>query len=296
LHGKGNKKLTAFFFAFFWVLSISSVISLEMQVLPSEKLIPGSAVIIIIKGINGTAAKLNIGGNDIPLVYLSNGEAMALWGLDLHVRGKMNAVFADGKGKINKEIIVEDYEFPAEMLTLPPDKVFLSEKDLMRVEKEKEVLDNIWNLVSPEKLWNGMFMLPVGGAPGSRFGLRRIINGEERNPHTGMDIIAAEGTPVMAVNRGKVIFEGDLFFSGNSVVIDHGLGLYSMFFHLSKVLVKVGDLLEKGTPIGYVGATGRVSGPHLHFGFRLLNAKIDPQSMLNLNLDSGRQERGITGP
>jgi murein DD-endopeptidase MepM/ murein hydrolase activator NlpD len=126
--------------------------------------------------------------------------------------------------------------------------------------------------------------MPTEGSVQYTFGRRRVINGQPRNPHTGEDISAPQGAPVAAINYGTVRLVADQFFSGKSVVIDHGLGLYSMYFHLSEIAVRVGDLVAKSQVIGAVGATGRASGPHLHWGVRLNGARVNPLS-LNIALN-----------
>lgn len=118
--------------------------------------------------------------------------------------------------------------------------------------------------------------LPAGG----RFGSRRIFNGQPRSPHTGADYAAAEGTPVLAAAAGKVVLAADLFFSGGSVFIDHGGGLVTMYFHLSAIEVREGEEVAQGQPVGRVGATGRATGPHLHFGLRWHGARVDPAGLL----------------
>ena len=117
----------------------------------------------------------------------------------------------------------------------------------------------------------------------SPFGCRCIINDMERSPHSGVDLKASEGTPVKATNRGIVVLVADHFFSGLSVVIDHGGGMQSMYFHLSEVLVQAGELLEKGTIIGLSGSSGRVTGPHLHFGIRLNGGRVNPIKLIEIS-------------
>ena len=118
------------------------------------------------------------------------------------------------------------------------------------------------------------------GRPGSRFGLRRWINGERKNSHTGMDIKAPEGQPVKAANSGRVALVGDFFFAGRAVFLDHGQGVYTMYFHLSKIDVEEGQKVSKGEVLGLVGMTGRATGPHLHWGARLGGARVDPASLV----------------
>ena len=120
------------------------------------------------------------------------------------------------------------------------------------------------------------------GQATSAFGSRSVFNGQPRNPHSGADFRAAEGTPIAAPNAGKVVLTGDTYFSGGSVILDHGWGLYSYFAHLSKILVEEGDLIELGQVVGRAGATGRVTGPHLHWTLRLCGARVDPLSVIEI--------------
>ena len=176
-------------------------------------------------------------------------------------------------------------KFPEEHLTLPESKVSLSGETLKRVRKDQAAIGALWPKVTNERLWDGPFLLPVQGRQGSRFGLRRWINGKPRNFHTGMDIKSPEGTPVKASNTGRVALVGDFFFSGQSVFIDHGKGLYSMYFHLSKIRVQSEERIEKGEILGWVGQTGRSSGPHLHWGIRLGGARVDPELLITRTQD-----------
>jgi murein DD-endopeptidase MepM/ murein hydrolase activator NlpD len=175
-------------------------------------------------------------------------------------------------------VIVKKTEFASQSLSLPDKQVDLDPETLRRVETEQSTMLAAMQPVTP-RLWDGEFVMPTAGDVQHTFGRRRVINGQNRNPHTGEDISAPVGAPVAAINRGTVRLVTDQFFSGKSVVIDHGLGLYSMYFHLSEVSVRVGDVVAKSQPIGAVGATGRVSGPHLHWGVRLNGARLNPLSL-----------------
>ena len=123
-------------------------------------------------------------------------------------------------------------------------------------------------------------MAPVSGPPNSSFGKRSILNGQPRSPHSGTDFSGATGASVKAPNSGRVVLVGDLYYSGNTVILDHGLGLYSYFAHLSKALVAEGQMLKQGDILGEIGATGRVTGPHLHWAVRLKRTRVDPLSLL----------------
>ncbi|MCA9479450.1 MAG: M23 family metallopeptidase, partial [Nitrospira sp.] len=135
-----------------------------------------------------------------------------------------------------------------------------------------------------DPLWNGPFLEPVNGKITGVFGSRRIINGQPRRPHSGEDIAAPKGTPVLAINSGTVSLAVDHFFSGKGVVLDHGLGVFSMYFHLSEINVQNGQPVQKGEAIGKVGASGRATGPHLHWGVRVNGSRVNPFALTTLPL------------
>jgi len=160
--------------------------------------------------------------------------------------------------------------------------VELDAKTLERVDREARRLETLFQTFRDEKLWSGSFIRPVGGELSERFGVNRIINGQQRSPHVGIDLRSDEGVPVLACNSGMVVLVDDLFFSGKSILLDHGWGLYSMYFHLSETSVKEGDRVDKGATLGRVGSTGRSTGPHLHWGIRINGARVDPLSLLKI--------------
>jgi murein DD-endopeptidase MepM/ murein hydrolase activator NlpD len=190
----------------------------------------------------------------------------------------MRLSFEDGHERPSAEtIVVGTKQFPTTALTVAPGYVDLSPEDQARAERESRKIAAIYATLTPEMLWDEPFVVPIEGASGGRnFGHRRVFNGEPRAPHSGTDLRASTGTPVRAANRGRIVLAENLFFSGNAVFVDHGLGLYSVYLHLSRIDVRPGDLVERGRPIGLAGATGRVTGPHLHWGVRILDARVDP--------------------
>lgn len=179
-------------------------------------------------------------------------------------------------------VLVLKQAYPEQRLTLPKAMVDLDQKTLVRVKAEAQALRQAFESVVPRPLWKGRFLEPVRGRISGRFGSRRIINGQPRSPHSGEDVAAPEGTPVAAMNHGIVRLTINHFFTGKGVIVDHGLGLFSMYFHLSAVDVEQNQTIQKGQIIGKVGSTGRATGPHLHWGVRLNGARVDPYSLLAL--------------
>jgi murein DD-endopeptidase MepM/ murein hydrolase activator NlpD len=178
------------------------------------------------------------------------------------------------------EVVKE--KFRVEHLTLPKDKVDLDEQGLARWKAEQEHVKEALAADSQSRLWQPSFVEPVSGKRTGIFGSVRIMNGQARNPHNGEDIGAPTGTDVAATNDGVVRLTVDHIFSGKGIFLDHGLGFYSMYFHLAEVLVKEGEAVKTGQVIGKVGATGRATGPHLHWGVKLNGARVNPYALLDL--------------
>jgi murein DD-endopeptidase MepM/ murein hydrolase activator NlpD len=183
-------------------------------------------------------------------------------------------------------------KFHVERLTLPKNKVDLDEKSLARWQAEQAQVKEMLANDSRTKFWQAGFVEPVSGKRTGIFGSVRIMNGQARNPHNGEDIGAPLGTEVVATNDGIVRLTVDHVFSGKGVFLDHGLGLYSMYFHLSEVLVKDGDVVKAGEIVGKVGATGRATGPHLHWGVKLNGARVNPYALLDLPFKGSVQSAG----
>lgn len=183
---------------------------------------------------------------------------------------------------LNYSVAVLKEKFHVEHLTLPKDKVDLDEKTLARWKTEQEQVKTALASDSQTRLWKPGFIEPVNGKRTGIFGSVRIMNGQPRNPHNGEDIGAPLGTPVAATNDGVVKLTVDHFFSGKGIFLDHGLGFYSMYFHLSEVLVKDGEVVKAGQIVGKVGASGRATGPHLHWGVKLNGARVNPYVLLDL--------------
>jgi len=180
-------------------------------------------------------------------------------------------------------VAVRKGRFATESLRVENEFVEPNPEQVKRADEERQRLREIFDRVTSERLWNGKFRVPLDGvSTGGNFGKRRILNGKPGSPHGGVDFPAITGTPVHAAQRGRVALAEELFFSGNTVVVDHGLGIYTFYGHLSEIDVKVGDDLETGAVLGKVGATGRVTGPHLHWGLTVERARVNPLQIVRL--------------
>lgn len=174
---------------------------------------------------------------------------------------------------------VIDGKYRSETLTVDEKKVSPPKKVMKRIIKEVKEIGAIYKVSTPEKLWSGPFVLPLNSEVTSPFGNKRIYNGHMKNFHQGLDLRARTPLPIRAPADGKVVLAKDLYFTGNTVILDHGYGLYTIYGHMSKLGVKVGDKVSLQTVLGLSGATGRASGPHLHWGGVLMKKKFNPQDL-----------------
>lgn len=190
-----------------------------------------------------------------------------------------------GKEYIQTQIPVLEKKFPLKKLWVPREFVIPPVEFHERIKKEAELLRALYGEITPQWQGEGRFILPSSGRARQNFGERRIYNDIKRSTHTGVDISSPYGKPVIASNSGRVVLARDLYFAGETVIIDHGLGLFTVYCHFSKIKVKEGDRVKKGELIGEIGTTGRVTGPHLHWAVKLSGNRVDPFSLLSLNLD-----------
>jgi len=178
---------------------------------------------------------------------------------------------------------VKEGHFATENLTVKKQFVEPNPEQEARAEAETKRLREIYGRVTPQRLWDGPFRMPLDGdVRGSNFGKRRVLNGHPGSPHSGVDFPAPTGTLVHAAQKGRVVLAEDLFFSGNTVIVDHGLGIYTLYCHFSEIDAKVGDEVAAGTVLGKVGATGRVTGPHLHWGLEVQRARVNALDLLTV--------------
>jgi murein DD-endopeptidase MepM/ murein hydrolase activator NlpD len=234
--------------------------------------------------------RLRVGNRHVALGAPNDVLPRTLWiGVDLEQPPGPLEVVLDGMAResvsvtARTRLTVVDANYPVQRLTVPRSFTELDAATLARITAEKATLDRLWEAVTPTRMWRAPFRPPLDdGAHGSGFGLRRVINGEPRAPHTGVDFSVPAGTPVLAANAGLVVLAEEHFFAGRSLVLDHGEGLYTMYFHLQESVVAAGRRVAQGELIGRVGKTGRATGPHLHWGARLHGARIDPAALLHL--------------
>jgi murein DD-endopeptidase MepM/ murein hydrolase activator NlpD len=245
--------------------------------------VQGQAVLVALPAAAGeVAAELIWQDQRAPLLRRDD-RWLALIGVDLDVAPgdydvSIRYTLSDGAVRSAREVLsVAKGQYPETRLEVEQRYVDLSPEDAQRAARESRHIAEIYELRSDETDWLEPFAAPLPGVAGGRnFGHRRFFNGQPRDPHSGADLRAAEGTTVFAANGGRIVLAENLFFSGNAVFIDHGAGIISVYLHLSRIDVSVGERVEQGEPIGLAGATGRVTGPHLHWGIRVLDARVDP--------------------
>ncbi len=250
----------------------------------SSKLDPGSATILRISGAEpGSRFKGWLNNKDFPMTP----DGAALIALDMEQKPgiadlKVEITAPDGRRtSLQKSLAVMRRPYKAEYLTLPKRKVNLNDKDLTRAGKETTMIRNTYKRRGGRIGYLEGFSLPFKGRISGIFGSRRILNGQPRKPHAGVDLAAPRGTEIRTTAPGTVALagRGAFFFTGNTVVVDHGDGIVSLYSHLHKVHVKENQWLPRGTVIGTVGSTGRATGPHLHWGIFVRGDRVDPLRM-----------------
>jgi murein DD-endopeptidase MepM/ murein hydrolase activator NlpD len=245
--------------------------------LPRENVVPGGLKIIRLDARGAALPYVDADGHRA-LVIQDGTEWVAVIGIPLSAPlTERQVVVHSAAGRQELEFLVGEKHYASQSLKVAPAKVDLSPQDLARANRERAQIDEALNRWSNDEPQSLRMPQPVPGVRSSSFGLRRIFNGQSRNPHSGMDIAAPTGTPVKVPIAGTVIDAGDFFFNGNTVFVDHGRGLISMYCHLSAIDVVPGQRVAAGTVLGRVGMTGRVTGPHLHWALMLNRAWVDPE-------------------
>jgi murein DD-endopeptidase MepM/ murein hydrolase activator NlpD len=248
--------------------------------LPQPRAVPGGVATVSL-GKSPTRPKAH--SNGVPVMVVGEPAGwVAVLGIPLSAKPGVGAISVRRAGRPEERVgyTIEAMQYAEQHLKVPQRTVDLSKEDLARYEREREHQNAVIATYTDGVPIEILMRQPTPGPRSSSFGLRRVFNGQSRNPHSGMDIAADVGTPVVAAAAGRVIDTGDYFFNGQTIWIDHGAGLLTMYCHLSAMHVKTGDLVAAGDPIGSVGATGRVTGAHLHWSVSLNRAMVDPALFL----------------
>ncbi|WP_339410388.1 peptidoglycan DD-metalloendopeptidase family protein [Pseudomonas sp. EA_35y_Pfl2_R5] len=239
-----------------------------------NKPVPGGVAVVDL-GPEETAPNVRYQNKPVLVIKEDQQRWIAIVGIPLSVKPGSQQISVNGSQTLNFQVGSKHYV--EQRITIKnQQQVNPNAKNLARIKRELAEQTRAYQQFSARQPSNLLFDRPVSGPLSSPFGLRRFFNGEERNPHSGLDFAANSGTPIKAPAAGKVILIGDYFFNGKTVFVDHGQGLISMFCHLSAIGVKVGDELPRGGVLGKVGATGRATGPHLHWNVSLNDARVDP--------------------
>ncbi len=266
----------------FLLIFILILFTQPLLAFPRNDLKPGGVAVLAVAPSNNPKPSVTYQKNPVAIVR-GNQNWLAIVGIPLSAKignHQINIYKNNAKNKTYQNFTVKDYKYKTQRLTISnKNKVNPNNKSSKRIEREfflKKKLKKTYTTTPPH--FN--FIRPVTGRDSGRFGLRRILNKQKRNPHSGMDIAAPRGRSVKSAEAGRVIFAGDLFFTGKVVYIDHGNGLLSLYAHLSKINVKKGQQVKRGQIIGKVGKTGRVTGPHLHWSVYLNGNAVDPRLFL----------------
>jgi murein DD-endopeptidase MepM/ murein hydrolase activator NlpD len=258
----------------------------EITVSP-DSIFQGNVGLVRVETTNGESPQVQWMNQELFMAPFGNGNTwFGFFGADLKLKpGSYPLVVKIPSTGVRKQIdiAVQSKDFGVRQLTLPKEMVDLDTVTLERVKREAAIMKEVLEAPPTAPQWKGPFVKPVNGEVVGTFGQASIINGMPRSPHSGVDLKAETGTPVLSINSGRVVLTGEHFFNGLFAVVDHGGAVQSMYFHLDKILVQRGDRVEKRQTVGLVGATGRATGPHLHFGIRINGARIDPMQFIKVN-------------
>jgi murein DD-endopeptidase MepM/ murein hydrolase activator NlpD len=248
--------------------------------LPVESRVPGGIAYVEVPGAD-LAPHVTFDGRRCAVIRKEN-QWIAVVGIPLAAKvGAHTLKVSTPTATVDVPFTVTDKQYRTQKLTIKNQRqVDPNPDDLRRIQQEQKRSDTALSMFTDAGLPALSLASPVKGVRSDSFGSRRIFNGQPRSPHSGMDIAAPTGTPIHAPAAGKVVESGDFFFNGNTLYIDHGYGLVTMYCHLDSIAVKAGDVVAAGEVIGKVGATGRVTGPHLHWGVALNRAMVDPRLFL----------------
>lgn len=266
---------------FTWAFLLMLTTTAHALTLPTESRVPGGIAIIELPA-SEQAPQVKYNNYRVAVIK-DQQKWLALVGIPLATQpGKQTLQVSSNNKTSELNFVIKDKQYRTQKLTVTNERqVNPNEEDLKRIEAESARTEAALTHYTDTLMPDLKLLQPIEGKPSPTFGFRRMFNGEARNPHSGMDIPAPTGTRIQAPADGIVVEVGDFFFNGNTVFIDHGHGLATMYCHLSKIDVKIGQQVKRGELIGLVGATGRVTGPHLHFGVSLNRAMVDPSLFIS---------------
>ncbi len=265
--------------------SIVSVDHIARGLFPGEVVLLQVRTLPAVTGVQATAFGKTIG-------FFRDTEAPDLWsgliGIDLDVKPenhliRIRATTSTVVESTEYSLVIESKEFPTRHLKVDSKYVDPPKETFDRIKRESKQLRSAYSTSDRSRLWQDPFSRPVDAPANSSFGKRSVLNGKPRSPHSGTDFLAIQGTPVLSPASGRVVLVGDFYFAGKTIVIDHGLGLFSQFMHLSSIQVKVGQEIAPQESLGMVGATGRVTGAHLHWSVKVNGARVDPLSLISVS-------------
>jgi len=268
----------------------------------AREFVPGEVVLARLTQAPGTIkAVVRFLGQEYELGTPESGrEGFAFIGLDLGIKPgehefKVGILGEDGQTEnLSQEFLLSARDFPVKKLWVKEEYVTPPPEVEERIRREAELLETVYGFLNPRWMGEGDFILPHDGKMAPNFGERRVYNNIPRSTHSGVDISASSGDPVRAANSGRVALARDLYFSGQTVILDHGLGLFTYYCHFSRLKVKRDEIIKKGDVIGLVGSTGRSTGPHLHWGAKILRSRVDPAALLWLRFPEA-EAQGKTG-
>ena len=250
---------------------------------PQAEPVPGGVAVVPLEGATGAAPRAYFNAQRV-MVIKDGQRWLAIVGVPVDIKPGDYVLRVESADKTTKQVnfSLHDKQYATQQLTIKDKRmVEPTAEDLKRIERESRVMKAAFEAWHDQADVPLQFDLPAQGPLSSPFGLRRIFNGEPRAPHSGIDIAAAAGSPIRAPAPGRVAAVGNYFFNGNTVLIDHGQGLVTMYCHMKKIAVKKGQTLARGDLIGYVGQTGRATGPHVHWSVSLNDARVDPALFLS---------------
>lgn len=246
--------------------------------------IPGDIVVLKITGNEGASVRSPFLKNKVIFHPVDEDKLIALLPVDINTKPqKYDILIERGDETRTASLHIRSHSFKTIKLSVSEEKVTLSPEDQKRVEKEYLLQNRIWNQLT-SRMWDGKFTKPVSTEISTEFGVRRIFNEKKNSVHRGTDFRGKKGTPVRAINSGTVVLADELFYGGNTVIVDHGMGLYSVYMHLFDFKTTKGDKVSKADIIGFIGSSGRATGPHLHLSVKLHGVSVNPLSLFKLEL------------